>query len=51
MWLFKTEQPHFWFFVTFAGSKLSQVLIQSRFYMFFDKQFIESDKKSAKYHK
>jgi len=41
----------FWFFVTFGGSKLSQMLIQSRFYMLFDKPFIDSDKKPAKCHK
>ena len=39
------------FFVTLGASKQFQMLIQSRFYMLFDKPFIESDKKSAKHQK
>nr|WP_321373402.1 hypothetical protein [uncultured Bacteroides sp.] len=37
------------FFVTLGASKQFQMLIQSRFYMLFDKPFIESDKKTAKH--
>jgi len=39
-----------WFFLTFGESELFQMPLQSISYMFLDKQFIESYKKSAKHN-
>jgi hypothetical protein len=47
----RDENVFLWFFVNLGASKLSQMLIQSIFYIFFDKPFIDSDKKPAKCHK